>query len=763
MWLSSRCVSFSESHMDNSSDAARSSAPDRAASSAPRRHAVETRLAQDPIHDLLRVVVKRRWVAVSTFLALAVPLSLFIWTQTPAYQSTTRVLVGSNDVPLKMIQDQSAQRESDTATLQTEAQVVGSRALAEKAIEPLKLSQRPQLVLQPTTALQRFKGWFRSVPTPPASTGAADLRFREALADGILAHLSVSPLPETRLLDISFEAADPAFAAQAANTIAAMYLQQDLDSRFAAVQQTSEWLSQRLAKQREQVEMSETALQQYREHQNASSLQERQNMVVQRLGDLNTAVTKAKTDRIAKEEVYRQLSGVQGDRDALESFPPILSNPFIQTLKAQLADLQRQERQTAEKLGDRHPEIVRLRGAVQAATARLDAEIDKAALSIRSDYEAARAQEQSLTAALEAQKREAQDLDRKAVDYSALDREAVGNRQLFDALLQEAKQSGLVADLRTSRLRIIDPARPAANPIRPHKGTELSVVLLGSLAGALALVLGMEQFDTRIKSPDQLADKLDLVVMGHVPLEHQAASLSPSSLSPTNAEAFRRIRTNMMLSGAQSSDRVVAITSAGVQEGKTTTASNLAAAIASAGQRVVLVDADMRRGRQHEIFDRPRDPGLAELLDGRVLLTEALRDGGVGQMKLLPAGAPPSNPAELLSSAAFGRLIQELRESFDWVIVDTPPVLAVADVSVIAQKADGVLFVVRADRTHIAAAQAALDELDKTQAILIGGILNGVDVDANPYYYSPYYRREYTQYYVSADTGRARSGRRAVG
>lgn len=715
---------------------------------------------RDAFRDVLRIIARRRLTVALTAVCLAVPLAAFVWTQPPVFSATARVMVGPDDRPVRVGQSGAAPAPVDLTSLQTEAQVVRSRKVLAKTVEVLKLQERPSAVALAPSGLGRVTSLFRGlVQGKPAATAAGGTS-ADALADALMARTDVLLVPETQLLDISVEASDPAFAAEAANALAETYARQDVEARFQSVQQNTSFLEDRLAKQRAQVEASEAALQRYREKQNASSLQERQNMVVQRLGELNSAVTKAKTERIAREEAYRQLSRLEDDPAALERAPIILENGFIQSLKTDLAALQRQEKQDAEKLGDRHPDMVRLRGTIKEATARLNAEIGKAVDAVKSAYETALAQEQSLTEALDAQKQEAQDLDRKAVEYSALDREAAGNRQLFDSVLQDSKQTGLMSDAKSAHVRLVDAARVPELPIRPAKVSQLSLVILGSLLAAFLAAIGVEQMDPRVRLPDELPTRLGLALVGYVPRERDGeTSMQPGSLSAPVAEAFRRIRTNILLSrnDATAESRVIAVTSAAPREGKTTTASNLAATFASTGQSVLLIDGDMRQGRLDTLFAREDHKGLSEVLNGNATLAEACVATGLEHLSLLGIGERPSNPAELLNSPRFEEVLAEARTHFDWVIVDTPPILAVADASMIARLTDGVLFVVMADQTSCESAQAALDELDRTRTVFVGGVLNSVNLTGHSYYYSRYYRPEYSKYYAH---GEGRSSRK---
>src|SRR6185503_13529208 len=261
--------------------------------------------------------------------------------------------------------------------------------------------------------------------------------------DRFLKDLIIAPVRNSRLVDIKFRSPDAALSATIANALARGYIEQTLEVKLSASKEASDWLSGQLAEQRKQVEQSEQAVQRYREKTDAVALEDKQNIVVQKLADLNGAVTRAKTERIQKEEAYNQIKGLQNNRTALDTFPAILASVFIQQQKAEVAELQRQQAQLSQKLGPRHPEMLKLGLAIESAEAKVQAEINKVVLSMKNDYQQAAAQERSLNGALEQQKREALELNRKGIEYNALARDASSNKQIFESLLQRTKETGI--------------------------------------------------------------------------------------------------------------------------------------------------------------------------------------------------------------------------------------------------------------------------------------------------------------------------------
>ncbi len=375
--------------------------------------------------------------------------------------------------------------------------------------------------------------------------------------------------------------------------------------------------------------------------------------------------------------------------------------------------------------------------------------------SVRAEYETARAQEISLVGALDQQKGEALGMNRKGIEYAVLQRDAESNRQLYNSLLQRSKETGVSSELKTSNIRVVDAASTPVDPVSPKRLLDLFLALFGGAFAGAGLAFFFEYLDSRIKTPDEIKTHLGLPSLGMIPsLGAQAKDAEEPLISngvPARfSEAFRTVRTNVLFSSAAEGSRSVIVTSTGPGEGKTMVASNLAIGFAQAGQRVVLLDGDMRRPRLHNVFGLRQEPGLSNVMVGTAKVSDGLRKTSVEGLWVLPAGKIPPNPAELLGSSRFREFLASLSTHFDWVIVDTPPVMAVADASVVAHAVSGVVFVVGADMTSRHGARAALDQLETARAKFVGAVLNRVDLDRNAYYYAQYYRKEYSSYYVSA-------------
>jgi len=720
----------------------------------------------DEIHllDYLRVLHKRRWTAITAFLIVFGSVTVYTFTATPIFSARTQILI-ENENPNVVKFEEVYEQNKALDYYQTQYRLLQSRALTRRTLDAEKLWEHPLFAgtdtssgvsLNPISwvrASAKFvSGFFVEAPKSAEPPEATESAMQSQVIDRFLAGLTVAPVRNSRLVDVSFLSPEPALSSRVANALAKQYIEQNLEFKFLATKEATDFLNARTAEQRKSLEKSEQALQQYREKTGAMALEDRQNIVVQRLSDLNAAVTRARTERIEKESVYNQIRAIQTDRTAVDTFPAILNNTFIQQLKGQLNEQQRLKAQLAEKLGARHPDMVKAQSAIETTETRINAEVQKVVQALRNDYQAAQANERSLQASLDQQRGEAQDLNRASIQYGVLQRDATSNQTMFSGLLERSRETGISGELKTSNIRIVDQAETPQKPSSPNKITNLSLALFGGSFLGIGLAFFFEYLDSRIKQPEDIKTHLGLPFLGMVPLFNPKDTTGPpligNGMPNEFSEAFRGIRTNVLFSSADGGSKSIVVTSTGPGEGKSVVSANIAMSLALAGQRVLLIDGDMRRPKTHELFGVALEPGLSNVMVGDAKASETVKKTLTPNLWLMAAGKHPPNPAELLGSRRFRDFISSLGEHFEWVIIDTPPVMAVTDASVIAHSATGVVFVVGAEMTSKGAAKAALEQLDSAKAKYVGGILNRVDVQRNPYYYARHYRREYNNYYT---------------
>jgi capsular exopolysaccharide synthesis family protein len=582
----------------------------------------------------------------------------------------------------------------------------------------------------------------------PARDESAD---ESAAIGAFLAGLEIVPVRSTRLVEIVYSSPSPEYAALAANTLANEYIKYNLDSKLQNTNSTLDWLKEELDKQRKKVENAERAMANYQEGQNAMSLDDRQNIIVAGVNSLNEALTKAKTNRLQKEALHRQLTNVSADTSGVDTFPVLAQNTTIQEIKQQIAQLNADKARLLQTRTENHPDAAKLNAQLESTHRRLRSETTKVLESISNEYRNALAEEQNLSRSLDEQKQQAIVLNRKNINFSILQREAEGERVVYNALAQQEKEMRIASNSRANNVQLADAAEVPGGPYTPNHGRDWLMALILGLALGVAFAYTVEYLDDTVKIPDDVTRRLKLPLLGLIPAVE--GGKVPVLLNPVPhdfGEAFRSLRTSLVFTNGTDGKRMIAVTSTQPLEGKTTTACNLAVALALGGSRVMLIDADMRRPGLHRTMGLQNEVGLSHVLTGQARVREAVQRTSEPNLYVMTAGRTPPNPSELLSSARMQNLIANLQTGpFDWVIIDTPPVLAVTDAVIIAPYVSGLVFVIGSEMTRRAHAERAIETMQGGKPNIIGAVLNRVDLNRNKYYYSRYYGYHYKNYYGS--------------
>lgn len=740
------------------------------------------------LHDYLRLLYRRRWLAGAVWFTSVVLAFLYAFTATPVYRTTARLLIEPDDPNVVGFEQVIRARGQFNASLHnTQRDMLRSRDLASAVIDSLGLWDHPEFggrggteewpaLSQPIGAVRRAWGRLLAAifPTPVAgeSVPGSETLAEATAVSSLLNRLRVGAGRDSRIVRLRYEAADPVLAADVVNTLARLHVERDMEFRYTSSRNASDWLQQRIAEQRQKLEASERALQDYREQHGAAAVEDRQAIIVRELENLHTAVTSATMARAASEARYRDLQAAQDDPEALGRFPEILRNEVIQDQRLALADLRREKARRSEELGPRHPDMISIESSIRDGEELLQQEILAVMESLRIESQVASSRERQLLAELEKQTQEALALDRTGIEYGVMAREAENDRRLYESLLQRAAETGVAGELETSNIRILDAATIPVRPVRPRRQFILLVGLLGGAFLAVGLVFVLDLVDDAIRAPEHIKTHLDTPYLGMVSLAtiksggddrggtvvglRDTAGEPPLLLergAPADfAESIRSVRTNLIFSGPYEGCRSVLVTSPGPGEGKSCLSANLAVSLAQMGLRVLLVDADLRRPQLHNYFECDLEPGLSELLATDVARNAVIRETAAPEVSLLTAGKIPPNPTDILGSRRFAQLMESCRNDFEWILVDSPPVLPVADARVAAPVVGQALLVTANGSTSRRAAGQALRELDRTGVKVIGALLNRAALQSHPYYYSTYYRRDYSRYYGNATT-----------
>jgi capsular exopolysaccharide synthesis family protein len=710
------------------------------------------------LFDRLAIIVKHWKPAIGVAVLVITGMMYQTYTTVPLYRAQARIQIDEEHTAAQTdFKEPSLVYTDPEPYYQTQYKILQGRDLALRAVKRLQLQTVPEFNgrgAKPPALAQAIAdikanvvALVRSEPAAPSRRVGTPPNENQQ-ADAFLGRVQVAPVRGSRLVDVYFVSADPQFAARAVNVLAEEYVNQNLEFRLQNTDKTLEWLTEEVAKQQNVVQTSERMLAEYRENKNALSLEDRQNIIVSRLNQVNDAASRARMTRIQKEALYNQVVAAN-DRESLST---IASNPFVQQLKTRVSELLREKLRLEDRYGEKHPDVQRVNAQIADAQRQLDVEVDKNVAAIKADYQASLAEEKQLARDLEGQKAQATDLNRKSIDYSVLQREAESNRQVYESLLQREKEMRVVSNSRANNVRLLDRAEIPGSPFTPNTRRGWIMALLFGLGIGIAAAFGIDYLDDTVKTPEDVTWRLHLNFLGLVPKVHGERHPLLSGPVPHDfGEAFRALRTALVASSGTDATRLIAVTSTQPLEGKTTTAVNIALALAIGGARVLLIDADMRRPSLHKAMRLPNDRGLAELLGGSAKMREVVQRCGDPNLLVISAGHTPSNPSELLGSDRMRAFLHQLTTGpFDWIIIDTPPVLAVTDAVVLAPLVHAVSFVIGAEMTRWRLAERAIETLQAGHPPAIAAILNRVDFDRNRYYYSRYYGHQYKSYYAEA-------------
>jgi len=605
---------------------------------------------------------------------------------------------------------------------------------------------------------QAPKPWYSRLLPGSASPAAAAKAPVEANFDGVvgavMARTTLQPVRNTQLVKLSFDSGDPELAARVPNTLATIYIVADLESRAEVTRRTAEFLARQSEGLKEKLVQSEKALQEYREREKIVEVKGVSLAGASRqLEDLASSLVEARRKRADLEAAYEQITRQGKSADSLDSLPYLLRHPLVQRAKETESEAERRLSDASKRYGPDHPRMVAAQTEFKTAQENLKRQVNTAAQGVAKDYELARANESAIERALGRAKGDIQSHNRKEFELLSLERDVAANRQLYDAFMQRSKENR-IGDMQNSIGRIVDEARPPKGPFGPNKQLIVGLSVLAALLAGVSLALLIERLNNRVKASHEVESKLGVRAIGvlpvtqpeeGVPLERMFREANQNAFS----EAIRTIRSSVLLSGLQAPRKVVLLTSSIPDEGKTTLATNLGFAFSQV-KKTLLVEADMRRPKLARVLGQERNrPGLAELVAQGLPLSECVFQVPDSSLHVLQAGRVPLNPLELISSPGMELAMERLKEEFEVIVIDSPPVQLVSDAVMLSQLATSVLFVVRADKTPYPVARHALSRLQRADAPVLGVVLNQIDLEkADNYYgeYSGYGNRYYRKY-----------------
>jgi len=717
------------------------------------------------ILDRIAVLYRYRRIAIAVFVLTSAAMMIQGYSSIQLFRAQGRLLIEDERATLVPGLNQGGEQfyEDPEPYFQTQYKILRGRDLTRRVIKKVRLDQIPEfngtakppdtpLTLLATGRARLMALIWRQPEVVQEAPKVDESPDESGMISSFIGRVGVDPVRGSRLVDVTFDSIDPKFAADATNALMDEYTEQNLQTKLGTTENMLEWLGKELANQQSKVEASERALADYRDKQNAMSLDDKQNIVVSRLNALNDAYTKAKMSRVQRETQYSLIKPLLAAPSTVapDALPITIQNAQIQSLKSKMGELQQQKVQLSQRYGDRHPSIININAQLVETQGQLSLETAKALQTVKNDYDSALLEERTYGQNLEAAKADAQDLSKKSVGYNVMEREAKSNRTIYESLLQREKELRVSSNSRSNNVRVVDRAEVPRSPLSPTgRRTWLMSIAIG-LVLAVGVAFGLDYMNDTIKTPEDVQRRLKLPFLGLVPSVRgdKHPVLASAHVPHDFGEAFRSLRTSLMSRFPAEGTKILVVTSAQPLEGKTTTACNIAMALAYGGARVLLVDADMRRPGMHRPLRLTNERGLSQVLIGQARVRDVIQRTVDPNLLAITAGRTPPNPSELLASERMKTLLSNLSHGpFDWIVLDTPPVLAVTDAVILAPLVNGVAFVIGAEMTRRRLAERALETIMSAPPRFCAVVLNKVDFARNKYYYSRYYGHQYKNYY----------------
>lgn len=725
--------------------------------------------------DYWALILKRRWLVLSCIVVVFTTVAIGTLKERPLYRGTVLLEIdpeAPNVVNFKEVVSPSPVDMS--AYLETQYKILRSRSLAQRVVNDLQLYRTPEFYRS-----YGFMGFTQHDPKvlPSASVPEADPNAPYFLnsVGRVQSSVGVNPVRRSNLVEVTFDSYNPETAAQVANKVAQDYITMNFDVKWQETSFAYKWLQNKLVDVQQKLEESERALQAYAQSHDILYLTGQENFATAQMQSLLAEYSGAQGDMYARQGLYSLVK-----KGKVEDLPGVLDNLLIQSLEESLVQEEGKYAKMMAQVKPSYPLARQEERQIRKLQKALDQEKGHVIQNIVDQYHSAQRHVQFLEKAINRQKKTMNEMNRKLVQYNILKQTVDSNEQLYRGMLERMKQAQVSAGLNASNIRIVDAAMVSHAAVRPRVFLNLAIGLVLGAALGVGLAFFQEYLDKTMKTSDDVERLVRLPSLGvlprfalngdHVGDDESEEGLLPVSANgnqhmapaiqtaPEVAEAFRSLRTSILLS-ASPVPKLLLITSALPSEGKTTTTINLGATLASLNTSVVVVDCDMRRPACHRSTGVENKPGFVQCLTGHVDVSEAvLPVPGVPHLSVIPCGPIPPNPAEVLSSRLTGDLLRRLRTEFEFVLVDSPPILSVADSRILATLTDAAILVTRAHSTPFDVVRRARSLLYQANARILGVALNDVDFSKDGYGYTGHYGYGYGYGYGYNGNGAEGSG-----
>ena len=726
------------------------------------QHTSQTAAPDNALNEYVNTLWRWRWLVLSFAAGCAAAALGWSYLQTPIYQGRATIVI-EQEGPGILERDRYHPMDVSPEYFQTHFELMKSYEVLQRTARRLNLAE--QLDYQPSPSIVEAAFW-NLVPDfiKRKQRAGTEVQLKEAAEELLLAQFSqrveIMPIRGARLAYFTVSSGDPRFAAEAANTLASVYIDRAQELTTLSKEKAARWFTEHLDELRKKVEASHQALYLFRSQHGLLEGQHRQAVAVQKVTELNSELVKAEMKKAEAETRYEQIKRtLRGQKpngeinwSNLGSSAEVLSSSLIQSLRTQEIKASSQVAELSEKYGALHPKLAHARSELQDLREKLQEEVQKIYDSMKREYDVAVAREQAIKEAVARNKKEKIHVEQYEIEQGILEREAESSQHLYDVFLKVAKEADVSSAIRLSTVYLADPAVPSIVPAKPKKKLNVMLGFLIGLMTGVGAALVLESRDRSLKNPNDIERYLPRIsLLGVVPLlrKSDVSNASPylsGTSSSLAVESFRTIRTSLLLSAQSELPSSVLVTSPRENDGKTTLAVNLSTAMAQLQDtHVILINADLRTPDQHAVFqihDTNRgDQGLVHFLLGDAQIQDIVHKTHISGLSVIPRGGCPPNPSELLSSKQMSRLLEWCREQRYHVIIDAPPVLPVTDPVVLASQVDGILLVVSAGKTTREECRLAVQRLTTAGGKFHGLVLQKAREVDSPYYSMAYHNR----------------------
>jgi polysaccharide biosynthesis transport protein len=676
------------------------------------------------LHEYLRILIKRKWLILSIVGAAVVIGALTTLMKTPLYTSTVRMQIDPNTAKIVQSGDVTPVEGPNADFMRTQFELLNGRTMAERVASALKLGE-DQDFFRPrnfsiTNAIFKIIGLGGG-----SGGGTANKSDREGAAAGIvLGNRVVRPVLGSRLVDIDYSDPNPSRAQRIASAYADAFVASNLDKRFQANSYAKVFLEDQLKTLKLRLEDSEKALIAFGQKEEIVATNDKASIAETNLANANAALGLLISDRIKNEQLWKQL-----DQATAINLPQLLTNPVIESLRTKRNTLSTEYQDKLETFKPSYPEMMQLSNQIAEIDRQLATELKTLKASYKAAFESSSSQENEMKRRVETLKADMLDLQKRSIEYNILKREVDTNRSLYDGLLQRYKEVDVAGGVGANNVFIVDKATLPGGPSSPRLSRALLVSLVFGLGAALGLALLLEHLDDTVRSPEDAERISGLVTLGIIPkIAAGATDLELANPRSHTSEAYRSLCTALQLATESGLPKTLLVSSAGPGEGKSTTALSVARHFANVGLKVLLVDADMRKPTLHQRLGLENTTGLSNYLTGACEPPEVLQQTDTPNLAFMASGPIPPNAADLLGTSRLLSLLSVGLEVFDLIVVDSPPVMGLADAPLLASAVAATIFIVGAGQVRTKLIRAAVRRLQVSRATLIGTVITRFDV-----------------------------------